>query len=161
MAFSDYLLSLQKQLACLINSTDADGTAIPDRPVDIKPFRSTSLTTLIDGTVFDDDPTSENSAKVDTDDYRYFTLYLNVDSTNSPTTIQFLVQFSDDGGTTWFTFKQGVFASLYYEDTDVASGIKECFSGMCAGRDFRLRVVASGTDATNSFTVTAKVEFWS
>lgn len=129
--------------------------------VEIRPNRSSSLTTLIDGTVFDDDPTSENSSNVDTDNFRKFTLYLNVDSTDTPTTVQFIVQFSDDGGTTYYDYKQGLFASLYYEDADTASGITECFSGDCAGRDFRLRVVAVGTDATHKFTVTAKVEFWS
>lgn len=123
--------------------------------------RSTTITTLIDGTVFNDVTTSENSAKVDTDDYRKFLLFLDVDSTGTPTTVQFIVQFSDDGGTTWYDYKQSLFASLYYEDQDTASGITECFSGECAGRDFRLRVVATGTDATNTFTVTAKVEFYS
>lgn len=126
-----------------------------------KALRSPTITTLIDAATYDDSTTSENSAAQDTDEYRKFLLFLDVDSANTPTTVQFIVQFSDDGGTTWYDYKQGLFTSLYYEDQDTASGITECFSGECAGRDFRLRVVATGTDATNTFTVTAKVEFYS
>lgn len=124
-------------------------------------IRSPAITTLIDDTTLDASTTSENSSKVDCDSWKRFLLFLNVDSTNTPTTVQFIVQFSDDGGTTWYSYRQGLFASLYYEDQDTASGITECFSGECAGRDFRLRVVATGTDATNTFTVTAKVAFYS
>ncbi len=127
-----------------------------------KAIRSSVFTTLIDDTTFDDTTTSENSAKVDCDQWKKFTLYLDVDSAGVGVhIIQFVPQFSDDGGTTWYTYKQGFFASLYYEDQDTADGITECFSGDCAGRDFRLRVVATGTSATLTFTVTAKVEFWS
>lgn len=134
-------------------------SALEALSVSLKARRS-SIATLIDGVVFDADPTSYNSEKQDCDHYRRFLLFLNIDSTNTPTTIQFIPQFSDDGGTTWYDYVQGIFASMFYEDTDVASGIKECFSGECAGRDFRLRAVAVGTDGTNTFTVTAKIAFF-
>lgn len=137
-------------------ATSAGGPSILSHDL----VRSNTITTLIDGEVFDDSQTSYNSSAVSVDDYKHFLLYLDVDSTLAPTTIQFIVQFSDDGGTTWYDYKQGLFASLFYEDQDTASGIKECFSGECAGRDFRLRAVATGTDATNKFTVTAKVGFY-
>lgn len=132
---------------------------MPDNE-ELKFFRSPLVTTLLNAVVFNAATTNQNSAQVDVEPYRRFTLYLQVDSTLAPTTIQFLVQFSPDGGTTWHTYKQGLFASLFYEDTDVASTVYECFSGECAGRLFRLRAVAVGTDATNLFTVTAKAEFF-
>lgn len=125
------------------------------------PKRRRALVTLIDAVTLDDDPTSYNSAKVDVELWEHFLLYLDVDSTGSPTTVQFIVQFSDDGGTTWYSYLQGLFAALYYEDVDTASGIKECFSGEVQGRDIRLRAVGAGTDANNSFTITAKLELWS
>lgn len=122
--------------------------------------RSGAITTLVNAQVFDNVQTAYNSAAVATDPWRHFLLFLDVDSTATPTDIQFIVQFSDDNGTTWYSYKQGLFASLFYEDQDTASGIFECFSGEVAGRDMRLRVVATGTTAANKFTVTAKVEFY-
>ena len=124
-------------------------------------LRVPALTTLVNAQVFDDVQTAYNSAKVDVDQWKHFLLYLDVDSTGTGDhIIQFIPQFSDDGGTTWYSWKQGLFASLFYEDVDTASGIKECFSGEVAGRDMRLRVVATTTSATLKFTVTAKVEFY-
>jgi len=123
-------------------------------------LRSPTVVTLINGIVFDDDPTAYNSASVDTAPYRRFLLYLQILSTATPTDIRFIVQFSDDVGTTWWMYKQGLFASLYFEDQDTASVVNECFGGDVEGRLFRLRAVATGTTATNKFTVTAKVEFW-
>lgn len=122
--------------------------------------RSSAITTLVSAQVFDDVQTAYNSAAVDCSAFRHFLLFLDVDSTVTPTDIQFIVQFSDDDGTTWYSYKQNLFASLFYEDQDTASGIKECFSGEVAGRDMRLRVVATGTTSANKFTVTAKVEFY-
>lgn len=122
------------------------------------PSRS-AIITLIDGVTFNNTTTASNSNAQDCYSYRYFLLYLNIDSTNAPTDIQFLIQYSDDGGTTWYDYRQGLFASLFYEDTVVAAGILECFSGEVMGRTIRLRVVATGTTSTATFLVTAKIEF--
>lgn len=130
----------------------------PSAPVTDFPLRS-DIETPIVARVFNDVLTALNSPAYDTYTRRKFLLFLDIDSTLAPTTIQFIPQFSDDSGTDWFDYKQGLFASLFYEDTDTASGIKECFSGDCAGELFRLRVVAVGTDGTNLFTVTARVSF--
>lgn len=129
------------------------------KPVTDYPLRSNNIETLITARVFNNVLTALNSAALDTYSRRRFLLFLDIDSANAPTTIQFIVQFSDDGGNDWFDYKQGLFASLFYEDTDTASGIQECFSGECAGRLFRLRAVAVGTTAPNTFTVTARVSF--
>ena len=124
--------------------------------------RRSVVTTLIDAVTFDATTTSKNSDKLDVDEWEHFLLFLDVDSTGTGDhIIQFIPQFSDDGGTTWYSYKQGLFASLFYEDVDTASGIKECFSGEVAGRDFRLRAVATTTSSSLKFTVTAKVEFYS
>lgn len=114
-------------------------------------------TTLIDAVVFDDDPTSQNSANMNVKGCRGVWLYLDIDSTATPTTIQFIAQFSPDGGTTYADYTEGLWASLFFEDTETASGIKRIFHLPVEGiDDWRLRVVCVGTDATNKFTVTAK-----
>lgn len=126
------------------------------------PKRRRAFVTLIDNITLNDDPTSYNSAAQAVDIWRNFLLYLDVDSAGTDVhVVQFIVQFSDDGGTTWYDYKQGLFASLFYEDVDTADGVTECFSGVVHGRDMRLRAVATGTSGTLTFTITAKVEFWS
>jgi len=74
--------------------------------------------------------------------------------------VQFQVQFGGKPGGRWHTFKQGLFASLFYEDQDTSGGLAECFLGDVAGRVFRLKVIGTGTDASNTFTVSAAVEFY-
>lgn len=124
-------------------------------------IRRREIVTAIDGIVLDDDPTSYNSAAIEADPWTNFLLFLSVLSSGTPTTVQFVVQFSDDGGTTWYDYVQGLFASLFYEDTDTASVLTECFSGKVHGHDMRVRAVGTGTDGTDKFTISAKVELWS
>lgn len=92
--------------------------------------------------------------------YRHFLLHLDIDSTSTPTDLRIEVQFLEVQTGKWFTYKQGLFASLYYEDADTASGILECFSGDCAGREMRLKLTGSGTTSTAYFTVSAAVEYY-
>lgn len=92
--------------------------------------------------------------------FRHFTLFMGIDSTLAPTTLQIKVQFLDRWTGKWHTYKQGPFASLYYEDTDTASGIWECLQGMCAGRAMRVTLTGVGTTATAFFTVDISVEFF-
>lgn len=92
--------------------------------------------------------------------YRHFRLSLDIDSTSTPTDLRIEVLFLEEQTGKWFTYKQGFFASLYYEDTDVASGVQECFSGDCSGRAMRIKLTGSGTTSSAFFTVSAAVEFW-
>ncbi len=120
-----------------------------------------ALQSLAAAEVFDDIQSTFTSPTITIGDlFGHFTLFLNIDSTLAPTDIRFIVEFSNDGGTTWYEYRQGVFASLFYEDVDTASGLLVAFSGDNAGAEFRLRIVAVGTDVTNLFTVTADVEFF-
>ena len=120
--------------------------------------RSTPVT-LLSAQVFDNVTTTKNSSGVDCRGYREGLLHLDMLSTLTPTTIQFILQFSDDGGTTWRSHLQGPWASMFFEDTVMASQIYEAYSFPVVGKLFRLRAVAVGTSATLKFTVTAKVEF--
>lgn len=91
--------------------------------------------------------------------FRKFKLYLDIDSTGAPTTLQVKVQFLDRWSGKWYTYKQGPFAALFWEDTDVASGVQECFEGECVGREMRVTLTGVGTTSSAYFTVSAGVEF--
>ena len=121
---------------------------------------------LFDAQVLDDDPTTVNSvdngafaAPMPSGTWDEFDLILQLDSTLAPTSIEFFVEWSPDGGTTWMHYAQGLFASLIYDDTVVASGLNQVFRGIVAGENMRLRVVALGSNATNFFTFSASIQF--
>lgn len=102
----------------------------------------------------------EVQAAIDCSTYRNFALELEILSTNSPTDIEFFVEFSNDGGINWRHHAQGLFASLVYSDASVAALRTEVFTGLVVGDMFRLRVVGTGTDGTDIFTFSALVRFW-
>lgn len=117
--------------------------------------------------VLDADPTEVNSQAdgeiaeaIDCSTYRNFSVELEIVSTNSPTDIEFFVEFSNNGGIDWAHHAQGLFASLVYSDLSVATLLRQVFTGLVVGDMFRLRVVATGTDGTDTFTFSALVRFW-
>ena len=122
-------------------------------------FRSTDVVQLFDGELVQDTRNHVSDA-VECGAFRHFNLNLNIDSTSTPTDLRIQVQFLDTQSGKWHTYKQGLFASLYYEDTDTASGILEMFSGECAGRAMRIVLTGTGTTSSAYFTVSASVEFW-
>lgn len=115
-------------------------------------------TTLLRAQVFDDVTITITSSAVDCRNYRSFLLYLDLDSTNTPTDILFDVEFSDDN-VTFYKYKDGYFGNLRYEDTACASGQYECVPDKCYGNFMRLTATATGTTAQNIFTITAKIVF--
>jgi len=110
--------------------------------------------TPVDAQVFDNVQTTYTSAEIDCSGYRNFLLRLRLSVTLAPTTIQIIVQFSQDG-TTYENYVRGPFGSLMYEDT--AGSKNECIEGPVLGAKMKIYVVAVGTDATNKFTLTSKV----
>lgn len=104
--------------------------------------------------------TEQKSADVECGPYRHFGLFLFIDSTGTPTTLQVKVQFLDRWTGRWYTYKQGPFASLFWEDGDTASGIAECFRDQCLGRAIRITLTGVGTSGSAYFTVSAALEFW-
>jgi hypothetical protein len=123
-----------------------------------RPARSV-ITTLVNNITFNAITTSLNSEGVVSSGFREFILYFTMVSANTPTRIQFIPQFSNDAGTTWFSYLQGPWASMMFEDTVMATAITECYSGPVFATRFRLRTVATGTTSTNTFRITASVEF--
>lgn len=130
-------------------------------PPEPRAVRSREVIKLIDGVVLNAVTTEKVSDSLRATPFRHFLLYLSVLSANTPTTVQFKVQFRDQALGPWHTYKQGLFASLYYEDGDTATVVRECFLGDVAGRDFRVVATGTGTSATNTFTISASVEFYS
>ena len=111
-------------------------------------------TTLVNAIRLDDAPTEYNSANMDIDSYKGVSVLISIDSTLAPTGVQFIPQVSDDGGTTYWDYLVGYWASMFFEDADTAAGILRSFDLPIGGFDsWRMRVVATGTDATNYFDV--------
>lgn len=104
--------------------------------------------------------TEQISDAVECGAFRHFGLMLDIDSTTTPTTLQVKVQFLDRFSGKWYTYKQGPFAALFWEDGDTASGVQEAFVGDCLGRAMRVTLTGVGTSSSAYFTVSAAVEFW-
>jgi len=95
--------------------------------------------------------------------FRKFGLYVYVDSTYEQAgtyTLHIEVEFLDRWTGMWYTHKQGLFAALYYEAVDTASGIYECFTGDVLGRAMRVKLTGLGTTSAIYFTVSIGVDFW-
>jgi len=76
-----------------------------------------------------------------------------IDSTGAPTNVRILAQFSHDG-LAWWDFEEGLWASLYWEDTDTAAGIYKTYLLPCGGHDWvRFRAIGTGTAAGATFAV--------
>lgn len=104
--------------------------------------------------------TSEHASEaIECGAFRKFYLHIFIDSTSTPTTLRVKVQFLDRWSGLWSTLKEGVFAALFWEDGDTASGIAECFSGEVAGRAMRITLTGVGTSSSAYFTVSAAVDF--
>ena len=77
-----------------------------------------------------------------------------MDSTAAPTYVRILAQYSTDGGTTWFNYEEGLWASLGWEDLDTALGVYKIFRLDCGGIDLiRFQAIGTGTTAANRFQV--------
>ncbi len=123
-------------------------------------IRSKDTLLLWDGEVIAAAPATKYTDGVECAPFGHFALLLAVDSTGSPTTIRFEVQFLNRWDQKWYTWKQGMFASLYYEYVDTASGIQEAFSGDCVGRDIRIKATVAGGSSSAYFTVSISLELW-
>jgi len=95
--------------------------------------------------------------------FRKFGLYVYVDSTYAQVgayDLHIEVEFLDRWTGQWYTHKQGLFAALYYEEVDTASGIYECFTGDVLGRAMRVKLTGFGVTTAIYFTVSIGVDFW-
>ncbi len=111
------------------------------------------IVTPIDGTVFDDDPTTETSSAIDTANFKAFLLLISIAVTSTPTDCLIELLFSDDD-VTYYKYMIGPFGDIRYEDT--AGSKLECLSGPILAPFMKVKVTCTGTDGSKKFTVTVK-----
>lgn len=106
--------------------------------------------------------TAQESDSIECAPFRKFGLFVYVDFTGTADTItlHIEVEFLDRWTGRWYTHKQGLFASLYYEEVDTVSGIWESFQGDCLGRAMRVKLTGAGVSSSNYFTVSIGVDLW-
>ena len=117
------------------------------------PPRQQTTHVFVDGITFDDDPTTYTADGLDVSAYHEFLLLLDLAVVQTPTDIVIRVQFSDDD-VTYYTYMNGPFGDLRYEDS--AGAKAEVIHGQCMAPFMRLYVAATGTDGTDKFILTAK-----
>lgn len=112
--------------------------------------------TFINNITFDDSTSSKLSNRFLTAAFRKFTLLLNLTVTLAPTDILIEIFVSDDGST-FYKLMDGVFSDLRYEDS--AGNKMEAIQGEINAPYMKIKATATGTDATNKFTLSAKATF--
>jgi len=123
--------------------------------------KNNAAITILTSTLLDDSPTSATSDSANCSAYTKFGLFIDVTSTGvGAHTLDLQVQFSNDGGTTWFDYVDGPFSNLSYEDVATAAGIKEILTGECPGRLFRVTATGNSTSSSLKFTVLLHVIFY-
>ena len=116
--------------------------------------------------LFDDEIVNNDTARisnaVECAPFRKFGLYVHGLYAGGVTAaeLHIEVEFLDRWTGQWYTYKQGLFAALFYEDGDLGSGIYECFTGDVLGRAMRVKLTGATVDPNNYFTVSIGSDFW-
>lgn len=136
------------RVSCEVANLNDDGTT-SDRGLHVsdipKYFRQT-LTAL--NVTYDDSPTTASSATIDCSRFRQFLFFWTVTRANAPTDIQVKAEFSNDGGTTWFQYRNNFWGQLLYDDIAIPTSgttFSRCYSGDCVGDFIRFTIVCQGT----------------
>lgn len=109
------------------------------------------LLTGIDGE-YNDVTTTRTSAEIDAWPYRFMDTGMDIVSSGTPTTIQIIVEGTVDG-TNWIPMRQGPLGQWIYDDTFLSSEQGVSYETRFRRNKLRVRVVCTGTTATNTFTV--------
>lgn len=120
----------------------------------VEALSSSTTVIAVDNKVFDEVQTSYTSSVIACDKYRLVLVRVILGVTLAPGTIKLNLQFSENGAS-FENYVRGPFGSLIYEDT--AGAKNECIEAPVLGSKLRINVVAEGTDATNKFTLTCKL----
>lgn len=125
------------------------GSASDPMPVDVQVVTDANWSVGMPTTDLDVVGTQTvNGAALDISGNSAVWVHIRIDSTGAPTDIRVLPQFSLNGADPWWDFEEGLWASLYWEDTDTANGINKAFLLPCGGQDFlRFRVIGTGIAA--------------
>jgi hypothetical protein len=103
--------------------------------------------------VYDDSPTTATSDAIDVRRFRKGLFMFNLDSTLTPTDITFEILFSETSGGTYYTYVKDEWANLIFDDTVCATAINRCYGFDVLGNYMKIKVTATGTTSTNTFTV--------
>lgn len=117
---------------------------------------ATTLTNV--STTYNNTTTTATSAAVDCSEARRACISLDLSKANAPTDIQLIVEVSPDGSN-WAPLMNGPLGLWIYDDTAVGSGISRALEFPVAASELRLRVVATGTTASATFTI-ANAKVW-
>lgn len=99
------------------------------------------------------------SSGIDSEDYRVCNFFVNLIRVGAPTgTFRIIPQFSDDGGTDWFEARDFVIQFADTSEIPTSVGLNLCYQIPILAPDMRFRVEATGTDGTNTITVTLTQE---
>ena len=102
-----------------------------------------NLTTLEDE--YDNGNTSETSRAVDCSRFTRGVFQFHLESDGTPTDILIELEFSPDGGTTWYKKSDTYWADLRFDDTVCAgAGFNRAYAFDCDGDDF-IRFVVTGS----------------
>lgn len=115
-----------------------------------------AITQLFSAQVFNNVTTSANSGSVNVQNYRYLVVFIDLAVANAPTDIRLIAQF-DRGGGNWFDWTIDQWVDLRYVPGQMP--LTELLPlNHVPSRTFRLRAVAAGTTAVDTFTLSAWVE---
>jgi hypothetical protein len=109
------------------------------------------LTTALDNQ-YDDNPTSATSAEVECWNYRWCTVGFDLVSTSTPTDILIEVETTQDG-TNFHKMMDGFLGDWRYDDVACSTEIFESMTFPINAYKVRVRMKATGTEATKYFTV--------
>jgi hypothetical protein len=154
-----FILGVRNTANTTLAGTDGDyapiAVDIMSGPVSGVRRQSTILTAI--NTTYDDSPTTATSASVDCSMFRRGSFNAIVTESGTATDITFTLQFSNDGGTTWFDYRVGPWVKYRFDDATIAAHasnqLKICEPFECVAPNVRMIVTGVGTDASNSFTV--------
>lgn len=112
----------------------------------------TTLTNV--STTYNNTTTTATSASVDCWQYRKASISFDLTVANTPTTIQFFVEGSNDG-TNFEVMRNGFLATWIYDDVVISTAgtLKVNLNFELCTQKIQLRVVATGTTASATFTV--------
>ncbi len=124
----------------------------------VRIVRAREIAPLLSTTRLNDDPTSINSAEFAIQHFTEALVYLTMQASGTPTTLQFIAQFTSDGGIVWYDYLQGIWASMFFEDTILATKRTEVYRLPLTGSRGRIRAIAVGSDGNNFFDVAIRLE---
>lgn len=104
-------------------------------------------------TTYNDSTTTATSGAIECWNYRQLTISFEITKANTPTDITFEIEMTPDDSN-YFKLMNGGLGSWIYDDTAVgSSGIERAYTFPICAYKFRVKVTATGTTASATFTV--------